>query len=73
MPRTGFVVGEDVCGTPTVVAGSADRDASGASAPGPSAIDEMLREGVRRMLAEALRAEVDADIARYAGSPAHRR
>jgi transposase-like protein len=33
----------------------------------PSLIDEIVREGARRMLAEALQAEVDACIARYAG------
>ena len=30
-------------------------------------IDEIVREGARRMLAEALQAEVDAYIARFAG------
>jgi serine/threonine protein phosphatase PrpC len=33
----------------------------------PSLIDEILREGARRMLAGALRAEVDAYIARFGG------
>jgi transposase-like protein len=32
-----------------------------------SLIDELVREGARRMLAEALQAEVDAYIARFAG------
>jgi len=32
----------------------------------PSLIDEIVREGARRMLAEALRAEVDACIATFA-------
>src|SRR6266480_7339797 len=32
----------------------------------PSLIDEIVREGARRMLAEALAAEVDAYIARFA-------
>ena len=32
-----------------------------------SLIDEIVREGARRMLAEALQAEVDAYIARFAG------
>jgi hypothetical protein len=32
----------------------------------PSLIEEIVREGARRMLAEALRAEVDAYIARFA-------
>src|SRR5207342_1267130 len=31
----------------------------------PSVIDELVREGARRMLAEALQAEVDAYIARH--------
>jgi len=33
----------------------------------PSLIDEIVREGARRMLAEALRAEADAYIAAFAG------
>ena len=33
---------------------------------GSSLIDEIVREGARRMLAEALRAEVDAYVARFA-------
>src|SRR5689334_13041939 len=46
----------------TVVPDPADRDN-----PGPSSlIDEIVREGARRMLAEALAAEVDAYIARFA-------
>ena len=32
----------------------------------PSLIDEIVRQGARRMLAEALQAEVDAYIARFA-------
>ncbi len=32
----------------------------------PSLIDEIVREGARRMLAEALQAEVDAYIAQFA-------
>jgi transposase-like protein len=39
-----------------------DRSADGSS----SLIDEIVREGARRMLAEALQAEVDAYIARFA-------
>ncbi|HUK71290.1 MAG TPA: IS256 family transposase, partial [Streptosporangiaceae bacterium] len=31
----------------------------------PSLIDEIVREGARRMLAEALQAEVDAYIAQF--------
>jgi transposase-like protein len=37
-----------------------------AGAVAPSLIDEIVREGARRMLAEALRAEVDAYIAQFA-------
>ena len=52
----------------TVVSDSADRDGSVAGAPsGSSLIDELVREGARRMLAEALQAEVDADRARFVG------
>jgi hypothetical protein len=36
------------------------------SAAGSSLIDEIVREGARRMLAEALQAEVDAYIAQFA-------
>ncbi len=43
----------------------------GSSGEGPAAsgslIDEIVREGARRMLAEALRAEVDAYVAAFAG------
>ena len=42
-----------------------DRQAGG-SAPSGSLIDEFVREGARRMLAEALQAEVDAYIAQFA-------
>ena len=35
--------------------------------PRPAVIDELVREGARRMLAEALQAEVDDYIARHAG------
>jgi hypothetical protein len=41
----------------------------------PSLIDEIVRQGARRMLAEALQAEVDAYIARFAaerGGDGHR-
>jgi transposase-like protein len=48
----------------TVVSDSADRDNSSASS---SLIDEIVCEGARRMLAEALQAEVDAYIDRFAG------
>jgi transposase-like protein len=47
----------------TVVPDPAGRDGS---APA-SLIDEIVREGARRMLAEALAAEVDAYIAQFAG------
>ena len=51
----------------TVVSDSADRDGSGAArSAASSVIDELVREGARRMLAEALQAEVDAYIARFA-------
>jgi transposase-like protein len=50
----------------TVVSDSADRDDLSAVAPVSSLIDEIVREGARRMLAEALRAEVDDYIARFA-------
>jgi transposase-like protein len=39
----------------------------GAKDGSPSLIDEIVREGARRMLAEALQAEVDAYIAAFAG------
>src|SRR5436309_11384192 len=41
-------------------------DHQGAKDGSPSLIDEIVREGARRMLAEALRAEVDAYIAAHA-------
>ncbi|RZQ61066.1 IS256 family transposase [Amycolatopsis suaedae] len=44
---------------------SATNDSPGGSSA--SLIDEIVREGARRMLAEALRAEVDAYIAAFAG------
>jgi transposase-like protein len=52
----------------TVVSDSADRESAAAwSVPGSSSvIDEIVREGARRMLAEALQAEVDAYIAQFA-------
>ena len=43
--------------------GAEDPDRTGG---GRSVIDELVREGARRMLAEALQAEVDAYIARHA-------
>ena len=51
----------------TVVSDSADRDNTTEPATSTSSlIDEIVREGARRMLAEALQAEVDAYIARFA-------
>ncbi|MBN9801297.1 IS256 family transposase [Pseudonocardia sp. UM4_GMWB1] len=47
----------------TVVPGAADADEP--SRDGGSLIDELVREGARRMLAEALQAEVDDYIARF--------
>jgi transposase-like protein len=43
-----------------------DRRADG-PVPSSSLIDEIVREGARRMLAEALQAEVDAYLAQFAG------
>ena len=41
-------------------------DPAGRESPAPaSLIDEIVREGARRMLAEALQAEVDACIAQF--------
>jgi transposase-like protein len=58
----------------TVVPGSGDSDDEGSSAgsasgsaSGSPLIDQLVREGARRMLAEALQAEVDAYIAQFAG------
>ncbi|MBW0119645.1 IS256 family transposase [Pseudonocardia abyssalis] len=49
----------------TVVPGAADADEP--HRDGGSLIDELVREGARRMLAEALQAEVDDYIARHVG------
>src|SRR5215203_6133977 len=49
----------------TVVPGASDADDPRRDG-GTSLIDELVREGARRMLAEALQAEVDAYIARFA-------
>ncbi|MGP4030050.1 IS256 family transposase [Actinomadura sp. 3N407] len=50
----------------TVVSDSADGDShAGNAAPSASLIDQIVREGARRMLAEALQAEVDAYVARF--------
>jgi transposase-like protein len=49
----------------TVVPGDGSGHEGGKDAS-PSLIDEIVREGARRMLAEALRAEVDAYIAAFA-------
>jgi transposase-like protein len=50
----------------TVVPDPSGRDQSDETGPAASLIDEIVREGARRMLAEALQAEVDAYIARFA-------
>jgi Transposase, Mutator family len=50
----------------TVVPGDGSGE-EGVKDGSPSLIDEIVREGARRMLAEALQAEVDAYIARFAG------
>lgn len=49
----------------TVVPGEGSGHESGKDGA-PSLIDEIVREGARRMLAEALQAEVDAYIAQFA-------
>src|SRR6476469_7483633 len=50
----------------TVVPGD-DSGHEGGKDHAPSLIDEIVREGARRMLAEALQAEVDAYIAQFIG------
>ena len=50
----------------TVVPGAADADDS-RRPEGVALIDEIVREGARRMLAEALQAEVEDYISRHAG------
>lgn len=50
----------------TVVPGSSDAGEPRGEG-GPALIDEIVRDGARRMLAEALQAEVDDYIARHAG------
>ena len=50
----------------TVVPGAADADDPGRP-DGGALIDEIVREGARRMLAEALQAEVDDHSLAYAG------
>jgi len=49
----------------TVVPGAAGTDDPRGDGAGSSLIDEIVRDGARRMLAEALQAEVDAYIARF--------
>src|SRR6516225_3761423 len=49
----------------TVVPGDGSGDEGGKDAS-PSLIDEIVREGARRMLAQALQAEVEAYIAQFA-------
>ena len=50
----------------TVVPGASDADDPRRRSGAASLIDELVREGARRMLAEALQAEVDDYIARFA-------
>jgi transposase-like protein len=50
----------------TVVPGDGSGSHEGGQDRSPSLIDEIVREGARRMLAEALQAEVDAYIAAHA-------
>jgi transposase-like protein len=50
----------------TVVPDPSEGDQIDESRPAASLIDEIVREGARRMLAEALKAEVDAYIAQFA-------
>ena len=50
----------------TVVPGESSGHDDGKGGGSPSLIDEIVREGARRMLAEALQAEVDAYIAAHA-------
>ncbi|GDY33465.1 hypothetical protein GTS_50980 [Gandjariella thermophila] len=50
----------------TVVPDSASGDEGRPAAGESSLIDQIVREGARRMLAEALRAEVDAYLAAFA-------
>lgn len=49
----------------TVVAGAADADDARRDGDGSSLNDEIVRDGARRMPAEALAAEVDAYIAQF--------
>jgi transposase-like protein len=49
----------------TIVPGAADADDPRRLDGASSLIDEIVREGARRMLAEALQAEVDAYIAQF--------
>ena len=51
----------------TVVPEAADADDPRGDSSGSSLIDEIVRDGARRMLAEALQAEVDAYIAQFVG------
>ena len=51
----------------TVVPGEGPGEDSAKGGCSPSLIDEIVREGARRMLAEALQAEVDAYIAQFTG------
>jgi hypothetical protein len=55
----------------TVVPGGSDSDDQDSA--GSSLIDQLVREGARRMLAEALQAEVDAYVAQFVGERDERR
>ena len=50
----------------TIVPGGSDAEDAGLAGGSSSLIDQLVREGARRMLAEALQAEVDAYIAQFA-------
>src|SRR3954466_6257556 len=51
----------------TVVPDPSEGGQSDETSPAGSLIDEIVRDGARRMLAEALQAEVDAYIAQFTG------
>ena len=50
----------------TIVPGGSDAEDAGLAGGSSSLIDQLVREGARRMLAEALQAEVDAYVAQFA-------
>src|SRR4029453_18778276 len=49
----------------TIVPGGSEADDAGPAGGSSSLIDQLVREGARRMLAEALQAEVDTYIAQF--------